>query len=409
MNETHEKILACIGKLGIASITDICNNTGLSKSTVSRNILYLLNAGLIVEHSKEGKKIYYTLSDDFQKGEDKDEIPHIQIPKEVDSISGILAYVRRVLDQHNWSSSQYRIPITALLISKYTNLKLIILGSQASGKTSCIKAVFPNAEENPFILFDMHRKNLYDYVSAVKEHTKIIEQQYLHNWKIEDTKEFDKYEIVPTSQIGPTEFLFRFIPLRITQPPVARYGFKPFTIDLKDFKPVKKIPNELQEKFTKALSNLQYFTNDVGACQRHLEMLMEKEIARLYYVDREGNPDPQISAKQWKIERKYRTILKNPLWTVNYEKLREFDSLWYYVVEDLQMMLNAFEILRFAYSLNKDADFAIQEAFNFLKMILRTWTITRGSIVLPKKEKSIRKLEGQTWYKDSAGVVHNVI
>ena len=128
----------------------------------------------------------------------------------VRTISDVRYELKKLLNQHNWATTTYNVPITALLISKHTNLRLLIFGSQASGKTSCITAVYHDAFEDPRILFDLHRKNLYEYVNMVKNVVKVIEQQYRHDWAREDTKLFDNYEVVPISKIAPSELLFRF-------------------------------------------------------------------------------------------------------------------------------------------------------------------------------------------------------
>jgi len=410
MDEIHEKILGYLAKVSRASHKDIVEELKISKGSASRALKELLEEGLIKVVEQEGRTKYYALAKPFQKASESNE-NHVIIPKDVCTITGIRAVIREALDQHNWHSTSYDLPLMALLISKYTNLRLIIFGSQYVGKTTCIKAVYPDMDANPSIIVDMHRKDMYQYIDMVKDNVKLIEQQYLHDWRYEDTKVFDRFDVVPKSRISPSEFLFRFLPLRIKQPTEFDNGFKFFTLDLEDFNLIKTIPKELKDLFIEKLSHLKFFTVDVGTCRMYLEIIKEREIANLYHVDRDGNIDPTLSSKQWRIEREYNAILKNDFLTVNFRKLKEIEDLWIPVSADNGLLQHAFEILKFSYSLNKDPNVAVDDAYRFMKYILKTFTLVKEDVGTKKVEKSkypARNVETKSYYVDTQGVVHNV-
>ncbi|MCQ6254735.1 helix-turn-helix transcriptional regulator [Methanocaldococcus sp.] len=375
MDEVSERILLYLSQVGKATNKEIAEAFNINPGLISKKLQYLQDNGLIKVVEQEGRTKYYALAKPHSSNEN--EIPHIQIPKDIDTITGINSYIKKVLKEYNWHSTSYSIPITALLISKYTNLRLIIFGPQYVGKTTCIKAVYPDLENNPKILVDMHRKDMYQYIDMVKDNIKIIEQQYLHDWRFEDTKIFDRYDVVPKSRIAPSEFLFRFLPLRIKMPSEFDNDFKFFTLDLDDFKIIKTIPKDIKDKFIEKLNHLKFFTIDVGACRTYLEILKEKEIANLYHVDREGNMDQQLSARQWRIEREYSAVLKNDFLTVNHRKLKGINELWQPVSMDNGLLHHAFEILKFSYSLNKNPDVAVDDAYRFMKYILKTFTLVK--------------------------------
>ncbi len=368
-------------------------------SGVLHRILKSLENNGVIRTKKEGKKVIITAITDYESDEAVIKIPISA--KHFNSLSSMRTLIRKQLRQHNWSSITYSLPTLALLIAKHTNLRLIIIGSQAVGKTSCIRAVFQDTDR---ILFDMHRKNLYQYINEVKEYTKVIEQQYIHNWKYEDTKEFDKFSIVPISKIGPSEFLFRFLPLRITQPCTVRFGFKQVYFELTNFKLVKKLPESLQEKLQEELNNLRYFTINEGIGRLYMEQLKQDDITRLYS---EEDTESNLNAKQWRVERKYEALLKDSLMFMNHPTLRNIDELWHPVGNDLQMTLNAFEIARFAYSLSGDENLTVKETVSFMKEIIDTWTETTFEKTIRAKE--VKSSGTQSHYVDSAGVVHNVV
>ena len=413
MNEIEEKVLTYLTKVGEATHTEILKGIGLEnkhKSKLSGILQNLVNGGVLKITKQEGRTKYYALAKPFQKASESDE-NHVVIPKEVDTITGIMSFVRNVLKEHNWHSAIYGLPLTALLISKYTNLRLILFGSQYVGKTTCIKAVYPDMETNPSILIDMHRKDMYDYIDMVKDNIKLIEEQYLHDWRFEDTKLFDRFDVVPKSRIAPSEFLFRFLPLRLKMPTEFDNGFEFFTLDLEEFSPIKTIPKEVKDKFIEKLQNLKFFTIDVGTCRMYLELIKEREIANLYHVDRDGNIDPTLSSKQWRIEREYNAILKSDFLTVNFRKLKDIDELWIPVSSDNGLLQHAFEILKFSYSLNRNGEIAVDDAYRFMKYILKTFTLVKEDVGKNRVEKSkypARNVETKSYYVDSQGVVHNV-
>ena len=141
MNEIEEKILNYLVKVGEATHTEILNGIGLGKnykSKLSGILKNMVNEGVLKITRQEGRTKYYALARPFQGVSESDE-NHVIIPKDITTITGIRAFIRGALNQNNWHSTSYDLPLMALLISKYTNLRLIVFGSQYVGKTTCIK------------------------------------------------------------------------------------------------------------------------------------------------------------------------------------------------------------------------------------------------------------------------------
>ncbi len=397
MDEASELILSYIANHGKASNSDIVEGTKLGSGTVSKKIKELLNSGIIQISEKQGRTTYYSLKTNLPSN---DNVITIDMSK-INSLYQLRNEIEKILKQHNWSWGNYELAILSLLISKFTKLRLIIFGSQGVGKSCCINSVYNNATENPNIVFDLHRKTLTNIVD-LKESVKIIEQQYRHTWGVENPRSFDKYPIVPLSRMVPSEFIFRFMPLRIIQPGRSLPGYKPFQIKLKNFRIIE--PDEkTYDEFNKAMKRLYYFNNDESECKDIIEDRKLDKIRSLYGLSED---EKQLSAKQWRIEREFDKLTKNNMKLVNLKILREYDDLWINASTDLQLMLTSYEILKFCYSIDREG--AIRDAFMLVKELLATWTAVQGRYV-PNKKNTIPKEGISTGYVDSAGVIHNVI
>jgi DNA-binding transcriptional ArsR family regulator len=397
MNEIDEKIMTYIANHGKACNKEISSDLGVDSGIIGRHIKALLNEGLIEVYEKEGRTTYYSLKTNLPSN---DNVITIDMSK-IKSLYQLRNEIEKILKQHNWSWGNYELAILSLLISKFTKLRLILFGSQGVGKSCCINAVYDNATENPNIVFDLHRKKLSEVV-GLKESVKIIEQQYRHTWGVENPRTFDRYPIVPLSRMVPSEFIFRFMPLRIMQPGRSLPGYKPFQIKLKNFRIIE--PDEkTYDEFNKAMKRLYYFNNDESECKNIIEDRKLDKIRSLYGLSED---EKQLSAKQWRIEREFDRFTKNNMKLVNLKILQEYDDLWINASTDMQLMLTSYEILKFCYSIDKDG--AIRDAFMLVKDLLATWTAVQGRYV-PNKKSIIPKEGVSTGYVDSAGVVHNVI
>ena len=138
MDEVSEKILTYLSNVDKASNKEIAKELRINSGLISRKIKELQDKGLIRVVEQEGRTKYYALARPFQGVSEYDE-NHVIIPKDITTITGIRAFIRGALNQNNWHSTSYDLPLMALLISKYTNLRLIVFGSQYVGKTTCIK------------------------------------------------------------------------------------------------------------------------------------------------------------------------------------------------------------------------------------------------------------------------------
>jgi len=113
------------------------------------------------------------------------------------------------LVDNGWLVSTHALAVISLMYAKFTKFRTLIFGSQGIGKTSTILTVFRELKE-PIIIQDLHLKNLYDVVSSVKNNTKVIEEQYRHNWGKELLSRYDKYRVVPISRIAPAESFYTY-------------------------------------------------------------------------------------------------------------------------------------------------------------------------------------------------------
>ena len=403
MDEVSELILSYIANHGKASNSDIVEGTKLGSGTVSKKIKELLNGGIIQISEKQGRTTYYSLKTNLPSNDENTSKVLIDMSK-IKSLDQLRNEIRKATLKHNWSNGYYDLYILMVLITKYTKLRILILGSQGAGKSCCVKAVYPDAESNPLVEMDLHRKDLYEVVN-LKESIKVIEQQYRHTWGKEDPRFFDRYRVVPLYRIAPSEFIFRFIPLRMKQPYNVRYGYEPFTIELINFKTANSISADMYHDLYEVLQRLKYFTNDEQACIHAIEELKNKQIASLY-SGMACEEETQLSAKQWRIEHKYRSIMKYNILAVNLEELWDNERLWLKPADDLQFMNNAYEILKFAYSLSRNRELAVKETFELLKECISTWTVCRGIYVNPNP---VVKKDSCNGYVDSKGVQHNVV
>ena len=403
MDEVSEKILTYLSNVDKASQKEIGNELGVNTGTLSRKIKELQDKGLIRVVEQEGRTKYYSLSIQTQPStlSDNTNIVKLDLSK-IKSLTHLRDIINSHLRANNWSIGNYDLVITALAIAKFTNLRLLIFGSQGIGKTCCIRSIFPNDEV--FIEYDLHRKQLKEVV-WLKEHIRIIEQQYRHDWGRENPKVFDSYAIVPISKMAPSELIFRFLPVRVLEYKHVP-NYKPVVFDISNFKLVEP-PLEVYEEFNKLMKYLLYFNNDESMAICKINDLKYKEILGLYGLNREQTVE-SLSAEQWKIERKYERFLKNPIHAVNLKGLQEDPEMWFRASQDMQLMRNAYEILKFAFSLSRSMN-AVEEAYNFVMEILSTWTrVIDGRPKRRDKQKLKVRSETQSYYVDSQGVVHNV-
>ena len=402
LNETDKKVLDFILENGEVSRKQISDELGIKSGTLSDSLKKLekLNYIKIEKHGNQTIIIPITPTQPSTHCENS-KVVKLDLSK-IKSLTHLRDIINSHLRANNWSIGNYDLVITALAIAKFTNLRLLIFGSQGIGKTCCIRSIFPNDEV--FIEYDLHRKQLKEVVN-LREHIRIIEQQYRHSWGRENPATFDSYAIVPLSKIAPSDLIFRFVPLRVLQ---YKYvpKYKPVVFDISNFKLVEP-PSELYDELYNLMKHLLYFNNDEETAKRKIEDMKYHEILGLYGLNREQTVE-SLSAEQWKIERKYERFLKNPFHAVNLKALQENPEMWFRASQDMQLMRNAYEVLKFAFSLSRSIE-AVEETYNFMKEILATWT--RIIDERPKrrdKQKLKVRSEAQSYYVDSQGVVHNV-
>ncbi len=404
MNSVQEKILSYLSNMTKASQQEIVNELGINKGTVSRVLKELHEKGLIKVVEQEGRTKYYALVTSTQPSIENDNTAVIKIDlSKVKTLSQLRDIINSYLKSYNWSIGNYELVITALTIAKFTNLRLLVFGSQGIGKTCCIKAVFPNNEV--FIEYDLHRKQLKEVVN-LREHIKIIEQQYRHTWGVENPATFDSYAIVPLSKISPSDLIFRFLPIRVLQ---YKYipNYKPVVFEFSNLKLIEP-PKDVCDNFYNEMKHLLFFNNDEAFAKAKIEDMKYHEILGLYGLNREQTVE-SLSAEQWKIERKYERFLKNPFHAVNLKALQEDPEMWFRVSQDMQLMRNAYEVLKFAFSLSRSMD-AVKDAYNLIVDILGTWTRVRDDRPKRRDKSKVKvRSEAQPYYVDSHGVVHNVI
>ncbi|WP_456416586.1 ArsR/SmtB family transcription factor [Methanocaldococcus sp.] len=403
MDEVSERILLYLSQVGKATNKEIAEAFNINPGLISKKLQYLQDNGLIKVVEQEGRTKYYALVTSTQPSIENDNTAVIKIDlSKVKTLSQLRDIINSYLKSYNWSIGNYELVITALTIAKFTNLRLLVFGSQGIGKTCCIKAVFPNNEV--FIEYDLHRKQLKEVVN-LREHIKIIEQQYRHTWGVENPATFDSYAIVPLSKIAPSDLIFRFLPIRVLQ---YKYipNYKPVVFEFSNLKLIEP-PKDVCDNFYNEMKHLLFFNNDEAFAKAKIEDMKYHEILNLYGLNREQTVE-SLSAEQWKIERKYERFLKNPFHAVNLKALQEDPEMWFRASQDMQLMRNAYEVLKFAFSLSRSMD-AVKDAYNFVMEILGTWTRVLDNRPRRNNQKLRVRCEAQPYYVDSHGVVHNVI
>ncbi|AEH25180.1 hypothetical protein [Pyrococcus yayanosii] len=272
------------------------------------------------------------------------------------------------LRSFGWRISTHEIVAIALMYARFTKFRILIFGSQGVGKTSLIHAIFGKIGE-PIVVQDLHLKNLYEVVRSVKEKTKVIEQQYRHNWGRETLERFDNYKIVPISRIAPSDLLFRFVPIRITQPRRPGKGlFKPVRFEFTNVPIIRDIPDDVFLRLEEALKHVRYFTIDPTWVGEKVVKLKMDEVVN--YTD-------NVSAEFYRINARYDAKMENDFELVNWKVLHEYDSLYLDMASNLQLLLNALEVLKFNYSWLRDEEKAVEQTIDFLKDVFNTFTIMK--------------------------------
>ncbi|NJE11866.1 hypothetical protein [Thermococcus sp. LS2] len=276
--------------------------------------------------------------------------------------------VFKKLRSFGWRLSTHEIVAIALMYARFTRFRLLVFGSQGVGKTSLIQAVFGRIGE-PVVVQDLHLKNLYEVVRSVKERTKVIEQQYRHAWGKETLERFDNYKVVPISRIAPSDLLFRFVPVRITQPQRPGVGlFKPVKFEFINVPGIRDIPDELFLRLEGALKHVRYFTIDPTWVRERVMKLKMDEVVN--YTD-------NVSAEFYRINARYDAKMENDFELVNWKILHEYDSLYLDMASNLQLLLNAVEVLKFNYSWLRDEERAVQQTVDFMRDVFETFTIVK--------------------------------
>lgn len=361
------KIVRYLADVGTATRTEIMKATGIDGRTLTNTLNKLVEDGVIELVSERPKTFKYTGTNTIVL--DFDEIKDYGLLK---------LEILRNLKNHGWRISPYRheIAVVALMYSKFTAFRTLVFGSQAVGKTSLIQAVFHQLDY-PVVVEDLHLKNLYDVLSTVKKATKVIEQQYRHKWGQEMPSKFDRYNVIPLSRIGPSELLFRFIPVRIIQPTGESYGlFSPVRFEFanapKPSNPSKRSLMLLEE----LLTDYEYFTLDPERLKERLEGIKVDEL-----VNYTGDASVEI----YRVNARYEKFEKNDILLANWKELREFDDLYDSFAGNLQIWNNAVQALKFNLAwfsedgkLSLEAEEkAVKDTVQFILDAFRTFTVVR--------------------------------
>ncbi|NJE08374.1 winged helix-turn-helix domain-containing protein [Thermococcus sp. M39] len=356
--ELKSKILKYLEQVNIATRNEIMRAVGKSGKSLTVALEELIREGVIELVSEKPLAYRFVGSN----------IVEIDL-SEIKSYYDLKLKFFKTLRDFGWRLSTHEIAAVALMYARFTKFRVLVFGSQAVGKTSIISAVFGNIDE-PLVLQDLHLRNLYDVIRSVKTNTKVIEQQYRHNWGKELLGKYDKCEVIPISKIAPSELVFRFIPLRITLPRVRTYGmFKPVKFE---FLNVPRIVNDLSEEvlweLEVKLSKLKYFTIDLERLIQAVDSLKADEMVN--YTD-------DVSAEFYRINARFDSIKSNDVKLANWKYLREFENLHEFLVNDLQIWNNALEVLKFNYSWLKDEEKAVQQTVDFMRDVFETFTIVK--------------------------------
>ncbi len=357
-SDLKAKILSYMSQVQIATRNDISKAVQKTGSSLTKALTELVSEGSLELISENPLTYKFVQKNIFE----------IDLFK-IKSYYDLKFKIFKILRDNGWRVSTHEIAAIALMYVKFTKLRLLIFGSQGTGKTSIISSIFEVKE--PIVLQDLHLKNLYEVVYSVKQNTKIIEQQYRHNWGKETLEKYDSYKVVPLARIGPSELIFRFIPLRIPQPKrPARGEFIQIRLDFQNVPPIKKIPDDLFLEFESELANLKYFTIDNDTLENVIEDLKYNEMASY-------NSNDLTTAELHRTEVRYRKLTKNDFTLANLKILHEREDLYIPFNSNLQLINNALEVLKFNYAWLKDEDKAIEQTLDFLKDVFGTFTIVK--------------------------------
>jgi len=359
LEDLKAKILSYLEEVQVANRNDIADYTGASGRTLTKALNELVEDGsleIIGERPLTYKFVKKNLIKiDFSK---------------IDGYDQLKYEIARSLVDNGWLVSTHALAVISLMYAKFTRFRTLIFGSQGVGKTSTILSVFREVKE-PIVIQDLHLKNLYEVVSSVKNNTKVIEEQYRHEWGKELLSRYDRYRVVPISRIGPAELLFRFIPIRILHPITSRMSrsFQQVYFEFLNYpQKLYDVDESLVSRFLDELSELKYFTIDVKALEEVINKIKANEA--IYFTE-------DVSAEFYRINARYDTILSNDFSLVNFNKLHEMDSLYENMSDNLQIVSNALEILKFNYAWLQDDEKAIKSTIQFLKEAFNTFTIVK--------------------------------
>jgi len=260
LEDLKAKILSYLEEVQVASRNDIADHTGASGRTLTKTLNELVGEGSL-EVIGERPLTYKFV---------KKNVIQIDLSK-IEGYDQLKYEIAKNLVDNGWLVSTHALAVISLMYAKFTKFRTLIFGSQGIGKTSTILTVFRELKE-PIIIQDLHLKNLYDVVSSVKNNTKVIEEQYRHNWGKELLSRYDKYRVVPISRIAPAELLFRFIPIRILHPLTNRIlrSFQQVYFEFLNCpQKLYEVDGSLSSRFLDELNELKYFTIDVKALAKY--------------------------------------------------------------------------------------------------------------------------------------------
>jgi len=358
--EVRSKILSYISEVGIATRNDIIKTTGIDGKTLTNALNALCEEGILELINERPKTFKYqprnVVKVDFNEIEDYYQLKF---------------YVFKNLREMGWrlSPRKHEIAAIALMYTKFTRFRVLIFGSQGVGKTSLIRAVLGHTEP-PLVLEDLHTKKLYDVFSSVKENTKVIEEQYRHGWGREMPSKFDKFQIVPLSKIGPSELLFRFIPIRVTQPISSAKGFfKQVHFEFLNVPNSKSLlPEQAVELLDKRLGEYCYFTIDPARIE---------EVVNKLKIDELVNYTDDTSAEFYRINARYDALIRDDVKLANWTELWDIQSLYDPLNTDLQLWNNALEVLKFNYAWSGDVENAVRQTVDFIVDAFSTFTLVK--------------------------------
>lgn len=355
--DIKSKIMSYLEEVKLATRNEISKQTGITGRVLTQALKELVDKGYLEVVSKNPltykfvEKNYVEL--DFSKIRDYYNLKYT---------------IAKILKNHGWRLSKHEIAAVALIYSKFTGFKTLVFGSQAVGKTSIIRSVFQGVKE-PVILQDLHLKDLYDVVGSIKENTKVIEQQYRHKWGRETLERYDAYKVVPLSRIGPAELIFRFIPVRIIQPKgKPERLFEQVYFEFLNIPRIINPPEDAIEALYEELSHIEYFTIDTQQLEEALKKIKVNEVVGF---TEDG------TAEFYRINERYKKITQNDFFLANFKEFKGWDSLYNKMSDNLQIINNALEVLKFNFSWLQEKDAAVEQTVDFFKDVFETFTIVK--------------------------------